>query len=258
MILAYRGSQIFYTDKGSGPVTILLHGFLENHKMWNDITVGLEKNNRFIAVDLPGHGNSSVLSGENTMKAIAEALYFLLIKLGVDKVNLAGHSMGGYVALAFAKAYPLKTKGVFLFNSTPEADTAERKKLRKHGAEVAKKNYEALISMSVANLFSQKSRQRFAEAIEYTKEEALKTPLEGYIAGQLGMMQREDLSSFWADGKFKRAMLLGSDDTLLNAQRLKNLFSVTGVKIIIVDGGHMSQIENIVECKNSFSDFLSY
>jgi len=248
MTLAYKGKQLFYNDAGQGSVTVLLHGFLENHKMWDDMIKDLLPLQRFIIVDLPGHCKSEVLDGLNSMLALAEALYFLLDALNIDRVNLAGHSMGGYVALAFAKAYPEMTNGVLLLNSTPKADTAQRKKLRKHGVEVAKKNYEALISMSVANLFSKESHSLFKEKIASTKNEALKTPLAGYVAGQMGMMQREDLSAFWKQTNIKKAMLLGLQDTLLNAVELRQEFSPYNVKIECVNGGHMSQIENKEEC----------
>ena len=248
MILAYKGKQLFYEDKGSGPVTVLLHGFLENHKMWNDIIKDFLPSNRFILLDLPGHGQSEVLDGVNTMHVIAEAIHLLLGTLHIKSVFLAGHSMGGYVALAFAKAYPAMANGVLLLNSTPHGDTPERKKLRAHGVKVAAKNYEALVSMSVANLFSQESNSRFEDKIQTTKQEALKTPLAGYIAGQQGMMNREDLSVFWKNSKMKKGMLLGSQDTLLNAENLHAEFSDFNVEIKPVDGGHMSQIENVNDC----------
>lgn len=256
MTVLYRGSRLFYTDEGQGPAVIFLHGLLENHNMWGFMIKDLKSTHRVIFIDLPGHGESEVLREQNSMEDIAEALRFLLDKLEIKKVYIVGHSMGGYVGLAYAKEYPIQTLGLFLMNSTPEGDTLERKKLRKHGIEVAQNNYEALVKMSVGNLFSKESREKYVDAIEETKIEALKTPLQGYIASQKGMMEREDLSLFWAQAKFKRAMLLGADDTLINAEKLYNAYSNRGVKVDIVKGGHMAQIENTSEVVSALLKFI--
>lgn len=244
MKVSYQEKQLFYTDEGSGPVVVLLHGFLENHKMWGTVTNHLKLTHRLIKVDLPGHGKSEVLEQENTMQAMADAVAHLLKQLKINTVALVGHSMGGYVALAFAKAYPALTTGVFLLNSTPHADSDERKQLRKHGIEVAYKNYTALVSMSVSNLFSKESNNKYVQEIEATKTEALKTPLKGYIACQEGMMLREDLTTFWKKTPIKKAMVLGSRDTLIKATALKHEFKSDDVKITVVNSGHMSHIED--------------
>ena len=172
-------SSLFYEEFGSGDTLCMLHGFLENRKMWLPFIEQLSIKNHIILVDLPGHGNSNVLPGDNTMSKMAVALDQLFDDLGVNQVKFVGHSMGGYVAVAYAALFPEKTAGICLLNSTPEADTDARKELRQHGIAVAQKNYRAMISMSVANLFSDELRGKLKEEISYTKKEALKTPLAG-------------------------------------------------------------------------------
>ncbi|MAZ25987.1 MAG: alpha/beta hydrolase [Cytophagaceae bacterium] len=255
MTITHKDKEVFYTVEGQGKPVVFLHGFLENHGIFNPIISELISV-KAILIDLPGHGRTPVLDGENTMQEMAAMVRAILSQEGIDQAMLVGHSMGGYVALAFAKAYPEQTLGVFLMNSTPYPDTAERKKLRLHGVKVAAKNYEALVSMSVANLFSQESRVKYREEIENVKNKALKTPLAGYIACQKGMMQREDLVDFWKQSTFKKGMFLGKNDTLIDAEALKKELEGYTVEVEIGSGGHMSFIENSRSVNNALAKFL--
>ncbi|RXG14255.1 pimeloyl-ACP methyl ester carboxylesterase [Leeuwenhoekiella aestuarii] len=237
-------SSLFYEEFGSGDALCLLHGFLENRKMWLPFVEKLSIKNHIILVDLPGHGNSNVLPGDNTMSKMAVSLNQLFDDLGVNQVKFVGHSMGGYVALAYAALFPEKTAGICLLNSTPEADTEARKELRQHGIAVAQKNYKAMISMSVANLFSEELRGKLKEEISYTKKEALKTPLAGYVACQNGMALRSDNTLLWKQARFKKWMLLGAQDTLISAEQMLEKFDRSDVEINVLSGGHMLNIEN--------------
>ena len=122
----FKNTKISYTDSGEGNTLILLHGFLENKKMWQHFTPALAKNNRVVTVDLLGHGQSDCLGYVHTMELQAEMVFALLAHLNIKKVSSVGHSMGGYVALAFAEMYPDAIQNLVLLNSTPAADSVER------------------------------------------------------------------------------------------------------------------------------------
>jgi len=237
-------NTLFYEEFGNGPAMLLLHGFLENRKMWMPFVPELSKKHRLILIDLPGHGKSDVLKGAQTLALMAGELKKLVDHLQLKDLKFVGHSMGGYVALTYAQRFPEDISGICLLNSTPKADTAERVALREHGITVAQKNYHALVSMSVANLFSQHLRSRLTEAIQITKQEALQTPLEGYINSQKAMAIRDDSTEFWKNGSFKKMMILGAQDTLIRAEDLKNEFMEYDVQIDVLEGGHMLTIEN--------------
>jgi pimeloyl-ACP methyl ester carboxylesterase len=85
------------------------------------------KENRVITIDLLGHGETECLGYVHTMEDNADAVHSVLLELGIRKSILVGHSMGGYVALAFAELYPEYVKGLALLNSTASADSEERK-----------------------------------------------------------------------------------------------------------------------------------
>ncbi len=113
-------------------------------------------------------------------------------KLRIRKAAFVGHSMGGYVALAFAELYPSTVKSLVLQNSTSKADSEERKTNRDRAIKAVKKDYTTFIRLSIANLFSEENRGKMISEIEKVKTEALKTPLQGIVASLEGMKIRKD------------------------------------------------------------------
>jgi len=257
MTVEYKGSKLFYTVTGAGPACILLHGFLENATIWDVLRRQLKSSHKVICIDLPGHGQSDVLDGTQRIADMADAVLQVVEREKLGKVDIVGHSMGGYVALAFAKANLEKVTGVLLLNSTPVADDQQRVANRKHGIAMAQKNYEAIVKMSIANLFATNNRKKLEKEIEKLKEEALKTPIGGYIAGQVAMMNRPDLSNFFREATFKKAMLLGENDTLIEAFETKKAFIAKIPEITILSGGHVLFLENPKKTYTIIEDFLN-
>jgi pimeloyl-ACP methyl ester carboxylesterase len=182
MILQYKGITIFYTDKGHGKTIVLLHGFLENSSMWTPFISELTKKNRVVCIDLLGHGKTGCLGYIHTMELMAVAVKAVLNHLKINQSILIGHSMGGYVALAFAKNYKNNILGLCLMNSTTKADSVERKKNRDRAIIAVKYNYKSFVRIAVVNLFRPKNRKLFSKQIKPIKQEALKTPVQGIIA----------------------------------------------------------------------------
>ncbi|MBN1339311.1 MAG: alpha/beta fold hydrolase, partial [Bacteroidales bacterium] len=123
--LAFNRGKIHYSDTGTGPAIVLLHGFLESLEIWDDFTKELSKEFRIIAIDLPGFGKSSDVAEVHTMEMMAKAVYEVLSHLNTGQVVITGHSMGGYAALAFAASHPEKMKGLVIFHSHAAADSEE-------------------------------------------------------------------------------------------------------------------------------------
>ncbi|WP_369407157.1 alpha/beta fold hydrolase [Seonamhaeicola sediminis] len=127
MILEYKGITIFYTDHGKGSAIVLLHGFLENSNIWKPFIPQLSKKNRVVCIDLLGHGQTECLGYIHSMELMAEVVETVLKHLKIRRSIFVGHSMGGYVALAFAEKNPDNVKGLCLMNSTARSDTQEKK-----------------------------------------------------------------------------------------------------------------------------------
>lgn len=255
-IIIYKNTKISYTDDGKGAAVILLHGFLENKKMWLKYIELLTKTNRVITVDLLGHGETENLGYVHAMEDQADVVYALLISLKLRKVVFVGHSMGGYVALAFAELYPDYIKGLILLNSTARADSAERKINRDRAIVAVKQNYTAFVSMSIANLFSEDNRVILIKDIEKTKKEALKTPLQGIVAALEGMKIRKDREVLLHFAPYPIQLVLGKKDSVLNYDDTIDQIKATKVELITFNDGHMSHIENETELKKVLVDFL--
>ena len=207
-MLEYKGINIFYTDKGKGKVIVLLHGFLENSTIWKNFIPSLVKTNRVISIDLLGHGKTGCLGYVHTMELMAEAVLAVLKHLKIKQSIFIAHSMGGYVALAFAKKYPEAILGLCLVNSTSKKDSPERKRNRDRAIIAVKQNYKSFVRIAITNLFRPKNRVLFSEQIRDIKNEALKTPLQGIVAALEGMKIRSDSLDTLKNASFKKTMFI--------------------------------------------------
>ena len=256
MILDYKNAAIFYTDSGKGPAVVLIHGFLENTTMWNVIIPELSKRNRVIAIDLLGHGKSDCIGYTHSMELFAETLEAVLKKVRIRKCVLVGHSLGGYVALAFAAKHPKRVKGLCLMNSTSNEDTADRKLIRTRANKMVHKNFSNLVRMSFTNLFSEESRIVFKDQMKNALSEAMQTPIQGYIAGQEGMKLRPNRNHVLAENSFKKLIIMGKKDAVLDYKTSLEEVEKTNSKHVVLPQGHMSHIENLEELILILKDFL--
>jgi len=254
--IIYKNTKISYTEQGKGTAVVLLHGFLENQTMWNAFVPNLAKKNRVITIDLLGHGQTECLGYVHAMEDQADMVHAVLHELKIRKTVLIGHSMGGYIALAFAELYPENIKGLVLLNSTSRADSDERKTNRDRAIVAVKQNYTAFVRMSIANLFSEDNREKLINEIESVKTEALKTPLQGIVASLEGMKIRKDREVLLHFAPFPIQLILGKKDPVLIYDENIDQIEGTKVQLTTFDDGHMSHIENQADLKKLFVDFL--
>ncbi|MEO8235929.1 MAG: alpha/beta hydrolase [Flavobacterium sp.] len=254
--LLYKNTKISYSDAGKGTVIVLLHGFLENATMWDSYISAFAEKYRVVTIDLLGHGKSECLGYVHTMEDQADMVYAILQHLKIRKSIFVGHSMGGYVALAFAELYPENTKALVLLNSTTYADDHERKINRNRAIKMAHKEYTSLVQISIANLFSIDNRESFISEIEQVKKEALKTPLQGYIAAQEGMKLRKNKEHLLHLTSYPKLLILGKKDGVLNYNDNIKQVEETNVPLISFPDGHMSHIENRDELEKVLLTFF--
>lgn len=257
-MLEYKGINIFYTDKGKGKVIVLLHGFLENSTIWKNFIPSLVKTNRIISVDLLGHGKTGCLGYVHTMELMAEAVLAVLKHLKIKQSIFIAHSMGGYVALAFAKKYPEAILGLCLVNSTSKKDSPERKRNRDRAIIAVKQNYKSFVRIAITNLFRPKNRVLFSEQIRDIKNEALKTPLQGIVAALEGMKIRSDSLDILKNASFKKTMFISKKDPVLNYNELLEEAKKTKAEVAEFSDGHMSFIENEALFLRSIVHFIEY
>lgn len=244
MILEYKGINIFYTDEGEGNAIVLLHGFLENSSMWDAFILTLSKQNRVICIDLLGHGKTGCLGYVHTMELMAETVEAVLKHLKIKHSTFIGHSMGGYVSLAFVEKNPEAIDGLCLMNSSANADSLEKKINRDRAILAVKQNHKTFIRMAIANLFNPKNRTIFSERIKVVTQDAQQTPLQGIIAALEGMKIRKNRSILLQNTSYKKMLILGKKDPVLDYDFFISQIKNTKVKLVEFPDGHMSHIEN--------------
>lgn len=254
--LLYKGININFTAEGSGKTILLLHGFLENLSMWGAVKQHFIPNHKVVCIDLLGHGQTGCLGYVHTMEVMAEAVYAVFTHLKIQKAVMVGHSMGGYVALAFAEAYPKMLNGLVLMNTTAFPDSEEKKINRDRAIAAVKENYKTFVRLSVKNLFRPKNRKIFASEVKKVTHEALKTPAQGIVAALEGMKMRHDRSMVFIKGNYSKGMVIGLKDPVLGPAALRKLAQDADAKWVEFPDGHMAHIENFVYLVEFLGNFL--
>lgn len=244
MTLKFQEKKIYYSVVGKGEATVLLHGFLESSKIWEEFLPEFSKYGKIITIDLPGHGRSEVVSEVHRMELMAEAVHEVFMATGVKKANFIGHSMGGYVGLAFMEKYPQLINDFMLLNSTPQADSEEKKENRDRSAELVEKNKKAYVSMAIKNLLSPANSERFSDEVQDLIKEASHFPTRGITAALKGMKIRTDRTEVLKGFNGNKFLVAGEEDPLVNIPDLKAIASQANTTFISFSGGHLSYIEN--------------
>ncbi|GAA4319663.1 alpha/beta hydrolase [Flaviaesturariibacter amylovorans] len=250
----HKGALLSYGISGSdGPVLVLLHGFGEDSGIWAR-QQELAAHCRLLLPDLPGSGRSAP-TGDLSMEGMADAVAAMLDAEGISRCILVGHSMGGYVALAFGERYPGRLQGLGLFHSTAYADTEEKRETRRKGIAFIEKNGgTAFLRASTPNLYSEESRTRRPELVAAHLSGTLPVADATLTAYYRSMIERPDRSAMLKDAKIPVLFLLGRHD---NAVPLKDglaqcVLPDRGMVFLMNEAGHMG----MVECPEAANDQL--
>jgi len=236
------------SGNGKKPL-VLLHGFMENTTIWDEMEVHLSKDFTLIKIDLPGHGKSKVYQEIHPVELMAEKVKEVIDALKLEKINLLGHSLGGYVSLAFAEKFPEILESMTLFFSTTVADDEEKKEIRRRSIAIIDENFETFIKTSIPNLFSNNEKDILEGKIELAKNIAKSTDKEGVKAAQLGMAERPDRTEILENLDAKILIIAGKYD---NAVKTENLLKIipekTNIKTYVLDCGHNGHWEKPTIC----------
>ena len=238
--------HFFYTKQGNSKakVIVFLHGFLEDHSIWKDLADSLSDDYCVIAIDLLGHGKTPTIAPVHTMERMAEEVYTILQKEAISSCTLVGHSMGGYVALAFAELFAEKVAGLILMNSTPLPDSEEKKANRDRVLKVIEKQKELFVRTAVTNLFSETNRLTMKVELEKLVAVGLATSNEGIVAASLGMKKRPDRTEVFEQLQAKKHIIMGKNDALIPYEAMIAIADRVGASYSLLSGGHLSYIEN--------------
>lgn len=232
--------DLFYEEAGRGLPVVLLHGFPMDHTIWHRLVPLLENEARLIMPDMRGHGRSPAEGRVSSMRLMAEDVLCLLDRLKIDRAIVVGHSMGGYVALAFANAYPGRLAGLGLLASQAAADLPEKRQNRLKLVERIRRRGNALLAESMpAALSADPDIQQFVREI------ILKTDAHGIMAALRGMAERPNAEEWLAEISVPAVVVHGGKDALIPmepARTAAQLLSRAWL-VEIPDAGHMPMME---------------
>jgi len=233
-----------YTDQGAGRTLLLVHGFPLDRRAWSRQVAAFQSDHRVIAPDLRGMGESEGTAGPVAMSRYAEDLEALVRKLGAGPVILAGHSMGGYVALAFARAFPGMLRGLVLVGTKAGADTPAAAAARRASAEqVREKGCAVVLEAMAAKMLSPGN----ADAAMATAVRGLmaRSRPEGVSAALLGMAERPDATAWLGEIRVPTLVLAGADDAIMPPDEAEALArAIPGARLqFIARAGHLVAFE---------------
>lgn len=254
----YDGITVEYSDHGKGRTVVLLHGYLEAKEVWDPLRELLQTSYRVICIDLPGHGRSGVKGDTHTMEFLAGAVLEVIKSTGAGRVLLAGHSLGGYAALAFAEKYADMLAGYILFHSHPNADTPETVEKRRREITVVKAGKKDLMyPANISMMFAVQNLPVMKQQLERSKHIASMIEAEGIIAMLNGMMTRPARRYVVESGRVPLLWILGRHDRYFSPGK-----ALAGIKIpdnagvvILEASGHLGFVEETDLCLTHIDRF---
>jgi 3-oxoadipate enol-lactonase len=236
-----NGVQLAYDRRGKGTPLVLLHGFPVDHHLWNEILPLLEDTFDMILPDLRGFGESTTLDSFYTLEDFASDIAGLLDHLGIQKAAIAGHSMGGYIALAFVRLFPERVRGLGLVASQVVADTEERKQGRYNSAaEVVEHGIGSVVEMMTTKFTPDERLQGYARRSMERQQPA------AYIGALKAMAERVDSTPLLSSFNFPVVIVHGDADVLVPIERAREVkAALPQAHLVEISGaGHMPMMED--------------
>lgn len=211
----FEGNRVAYSlrgelQEGKLPL-VLLHGLCEDSSIWTDFIAEMP-NITVLCIDFGGFGKSDTLPTPS-VASMASSVKAVLDALNIKKCVLVGHSLGGYVAMAIAAAYPSVLAGLGMFHSHPFADTADKKLQRQKAIEFVKRNGHILyVKQLIPGLFADLFVTSNAFLMNSLIHKATQYKAEAIIGAHEAMINRPDLSSVMRNLACPALIIIGKQD----------------------------------------------
>jgi pimeloyl-ACP methyl ester carboxylesterase len=257
--LLYKGEYLEYEIRGSGLPVMLLHGFTEDRQIWNPLLSGMEEKYQWILPDLPGSGMSPINPSVTSLRDYALVLHAIQEKENLERMVLIGHSMGGYISLAFAEKYPEKLLGLGLFHSSSYADSPEKKESRdKNIRFIAKNGAWPFIEQSIPGLYSETYKTENPEEIQKQVSRYANFSADSLVLYLEAMKQRPATTAVLNSITKPVLFIMGEEDKavpLKDALEQCHLPRISYIHIL-THTAHMGMIENTLLCNSIVDQFL--
>jgi pimeloyl-ACP methyl ester carboxylesterase len=265
--ITIKGKKLFYRCQGEGAVIVLLHGFGEDGSVWQN-QYGAFPDFKLIIPDLPGSGRSEMIE-DMSMEGLAEPIKTMIehetaslfFKEGEPhSVILVGHSMGGYITLAFAEKYHHMLRGFGLFHSTAYADSEEKKQIRQKGIDfIQSHGAKEFLKTSIPNLFSPVTKEKKAQLIEEQISASHNFSAAALVSYYVSMINRPDRTQVLKQTHLPVLFVFGKYDTavpLKDGLEQSHLPELSYIHILN-ESGHMGMLEERVEADRILKDYIA-
>ncbi len=257
-LIRFKGVEVSYTETGSGPCIFLLHGYLESGEIWKDFIPWLAGRFRVISMDLPGHGRSGTWGKEHSMNDLAESVKLIMDAESIGKIVLVGHSMGGYVSMAFAALYPERLSGYVLFHSTCFADNDEKKVNREREISlILCGRKRQIINVNIPKAFADSNMESMEKQVRRCQEIADLNDDQGIVALLNGMKNRVDLSPTLGNPSLPLLLIGGEKDNYIPLEVFEKLTLMAPHASVLrlKESGHMGFIEEAERSAEALIEF---
>jgi pimeloyl-ACP methyl ester carboxylesterase len=250
--LDFNQENIFYKKTGNGPIVVLIHGFAEDGTIWDKQTDFLKNYFQLVIPDLPGSGRSEASqqlafgSRQLTIEDYADIINQVLDKEKISSCIIIGHSMGGYIALAFAEKHPDKLKAITLFHSTAFADNEEKKANRRKSIEFMRKHgAPEFVKQSSPNLFSEYTKSNHPEIINELISRYDNSNTAALVSYYESMIQRPDRTNVLQNFNKPIQFIIGEGDNAVPLEQSLRQCHLPKISYIHIpeSTGHMGMWE---------------
>lgn len=254
---AISRNGIYYSDRGEGMPIVLLHGFCGSSAYWDDVVPILARQYRVITPDLRGHGKSDVVNESFTIEDMAQDFVHLLDELQIEQIVLFGHSLGGYITLAFAEHHAIRLRGFALVHSTGNEDAEQAKENRLKAAHtVQSEGIQAFVSGLVPKLFAPAHVETMPQSVARAIEIGCATAHKGAVGASLAMRGRPDRNRVLEETPLPVLLVAGEKDQIIAPDQTFKVSKENITQKLIPEVGHMSMMEAPDELSQTILSYL--
>jgi pimeloyl-ACP methyl ester carboxylesterase len=232
---------------GSGVPLVLLHAFPLSRRMWERQRQELQSCCRILTPDLRGFGDSSPWDGPPSVERMADDILALVDRLlPAERIVLGGLSMGGYVALAFARKYPDRLRALILADTRAEADGPEARANREKTIALVRDHSAAdVVEQMLPRLLAAATRDAKSEVVEEVRRLGAAQTREGVAAALQALRDRPDATSGLATIAVPTLVLVGAEDALTPPAVAQGLAAaIRGAQLAVIpEAGHLANLE---------------
>lgn len=260
----YGVDELAYFDTGKSqlPTLLLIHGFGEDHCIWKAQIQYLSEFYRIIAPNLPGvHCKPLIIhhSHQPQINLYVEVLHELMHHLHIEQYYVMGHSMGGYIGLAFADYYTNHVMGLGLIHSTTYADSDAKKASRMKVAEFLEEHGTLkYLETATANLFANPFKEQHPDKIQTVIDSASDISKETMMQFVFAMRNRRAHTHLLTQKRIPIWMIVGKEDIAVpfeDSQAQIELLPTKNV-LILEQVGHMGMIEATDKVNQAMHQFI--